>query len=159
LLEKMSKWINRFALAGLLSAVGFAQTATELETPAVNRVAEKLNCPCGCKMNMACRMDPYPCGTCRQAKVKILAMQTAGSSDQQILNQFAQENGKDILVQPPGLMGVGGIFLAAAIGLGMVVLVIRRYQRHPAPVGPEIDAATLGKIDQELSRHDEDELD
>lgn len=154
----MRKRISRVFLAGLLSAVGFAQTATELETPAVNRVAEKLNCPCGCKMNMACRMDPYPCGTCRQAKVKILGMQTAGNSDQQILNQFAQENGKDILVQPPGVMGVGGIFLAAAIGLGMVVLVIRRYQRQPAPVGPEIDAATLGRIDKELSR-DADELD
>jgi cytochrome c-type biogenesis protein CcmH/NrfF len=155
----MQKWTSRVVLAGLLSALGFAQTATELETPAVNRVAEKLNCPCGCKMNMACRMDPYPCGTCREAKIKILAMQTSGKSDEQILNQFAQENGKDMLVQPPGLMGVGGICLAAAIGLGMVLVAIRRLRRPPVvAAGPEIDAATLGRIDKELSR-DVDELD
>jgi cytochrome c-type biogenesis protein CcmH/NrfF len=156
----MQKWTSRVVLAGLLSALGFAQTATELETPAVNRVAEKLNCPCGCKMNMACRMDPYPCGTCREAKIKILAMQTSGKSDEQILNQFAQENGKDMLVQPPGLMGVGGICLAAAIGLGIVLVVIRRLRRQPAAAaGPEIDAATLGRIDKELSRRDADEFD
>lgn len=157
----MRKSISRVVLAGLISALGFAQTATELETPAVNRVAEKMNCPCGCKMNMACRMDPYPCGTCREAKIKILAMQSAGKSDDQILNQFKQDNGPDILVQPPGVMGVGGIWMAAAIGLGIVLVAIRRLRRQPVAVsaGPEIDAATLGRIDKELSRRDADEFD
>src|ERR1700694_2534954 len=72
----------------------FAQSAEELESAAVNRVADRLNCPCGCKTNMACRMDPYPCRTCYDNKKKILKMQAAGMSDQAILDQFAKEMGK-----------------------------------------------------------------
>ena len=141
----------------LLCGIGaMAQTATELETPAVNRVAEKLNCPCGCKMNMACRMDPYPCQVCRKNKIEIYNLQQAGKTDDQILTQFAAEQGKDILVTPPGIMGVGGIALAAAIGFGLVVLVIRRYLHKPAPAAaaPEIDPATIAKIDEDLDKLD-----
>ena len=72
----------------------------------MNRIADKLLCPCGCKMNMACRMDPYPCQTCWENKKKILKMQTAGMSDQAILDQFAQDMGKDVLLVHPGLRGV-----------------------------------------------------
>ena len=97
-------------------------------------------------------MDPYPCPVCRQAKVKIVAMQTAGNSDAQILSQFAQENGKEVLVQPPGVMGLGGIFIAAAIGSGDGAAGDPAVPaRASAPVGPEVDAATLGRIDRELS--------
>jgi cytochrome c-type biogenesis protein CcmH/NrfF len=151
----MRKWIIHSALTLALALSALAQTATELETPAVNRVAEKLSCPCGCKMNMACRMDPYPCQTCRQAKVKIYELQQAGKSDSQILNQFAQEDGKDILVQPPGVMGVGGICLAALAGLGMVLLAIRRFRRQPAaPAVSDLDAETLARIEKDLSKLD-----
>ena len=149
----MQKWINS-ALFLTISGLLCAQTATELETPAVNRVAEKLNCSCGCKMNVACRMDPYPCPVCRRAKVEILSLQQAGKSDDQILSQFAAEQGKDVLVQPPGIMGVGGIFAAAAIGFGLVVLVIRRYLHKPAPAGPEIDPETMAQIDKDLDKLD-----
>ncbi len=45
-------------------------------------------------MNMACRMDPYPCRTCWDNKLKILKYQKAGLSDQAILDQFAKEQGK-----------------------------------------------------------------
>jgi cytochrome c-type biogenesis protein CcmH/NrfF len=153
----MKKW-SISAAALLFAAAVFAQTATELETPAVNRVAEKLSCPCGCKMNMACRMDPYPCQVCRKNKVEIYNLQQSGKSDDQILSQFKAEQGADILVEPPGIMGVGGICIAAAIGFGMVLLVIRRYRRKPAVAAPEIDPETLrllnDRIDQDLTKLD-----
>ncbi len=79
----------------LLAGGCFAQSAEELESPAVNRIATRLNCPCGCKTNMACRMDPYPCRTCWDNKKKILQMEQAGMSDQAILDQFAQEMGAE----------------------------------------------------------------
>src|ERR1700733_14052101 len=89
----------------VFAAAAFAQSAEEMESPACNRVAEKLLCPCGCKTNMACRMDPYPCRTCYDNKKKILKMQAAGMSDQAILGQFAKDMGKDVVAVPPGVIG------------------------------------------------------
>ena len=149
----MQKWTIR-ALLALFTALCAAQTANELETPAVNRVAEQMNCSCGCKMNMACRMDPYPCPVCRKNKIEIYNLQQAGKSDHDILAQFAQEQGKDVLVEPPGIMGVGGIAIAAAIGFGIVLLVIRRYRHKPALAGPDMDPETMAKIDQDLDKLD-----
>jgi cytochrome c-type biogenesis protein CcmH/NrfF len=144
----------------LLAAVALclAQDAGDLESPAVNRVAEKLNCPCGCMMNMACKMDPYPCQTCRRAKVKIFEMQGAGKSDRQIFDSFAAENGKSILAVGPGFMGVAGIWIAGLIGLAMVVMAIRHYRRHaPAPAlahAPDIDPETMARIEKDLNKLD-----
>jgi hypothetical protein len=123
---------------GLLSQSGLGQSAEELESPAVNRIATKLNCPCGCKTNMACRMDPYPCRTCWENKKKILQMEQAGMSDQAILASFSQSMGPDVVAVRPGIIGSLLSYSAAALGLLLVVFVIRKYSRK----GPE--AATGG---------------
>src|SRR5215467_4400836 len=99
------------------AGLSLAQSAEELESTAVNRVAEKLLCPCGCKMNMACRMEPYPCRTCWENKKKIFKLQAAGLSDQAILDQFSQEQGKDIVANPPGTLGSLSMYTAAFLGL------------------------------------------
>src|SRR5450432_3896203 len=108
----MRRFKNSLFVFALVTAGCFAQSAEELESPAVNRVAEKLLCPCGCKMNMACRMEPYPCQTCWSNKKKILKMQAAGLSDQAILDQFSQEMGKDVVANPPGMMGSLSMYTA-----------------------------------------------
>jgi hypothetical protein len=128
-------------LLGFFAVASFAQTAEELESPAVNRVAEKLLCPCGCKINMACRMEPYPCRTCWENKKKILKMQTAGLSDQAILDQFAQEQGKDIVAVQPGMLGSLSMYSAAFAGLLLVVWAIRKYSRKGAVAGVGDDPA------------------
>ncbi len=107
----------------------YAQSAEQLESPAVNRIAQRLNCPCGCKMNMACRMDPYPCRTCWDNKKKILAMQQAGMSDDAILAKFSEEMGPNVIIVPPGILGSLSFYTAAALGLILVVFVIRKYSR------------------------------
>lgn len=119
--------------AALIGAPLFAQSAEDLESPAVNRVAEKLLCPCGCKMNMTCRMDPYQCQTCWGNKKKILSMQQAGLSDNAILDQFKKDMGEDVVAVHPGVLGSISFYTAAAVGLILVVFVIRKYAR-PAPV-------------------------
>jgi cytochrome c-type biogenesis protein CcmH/NrfF len=131
----MRRLRNSLLVLALLAAPGFSQSAEDLESPAVNRVAEKLLCPCGCKMNMACRMEPYPCRTCWENKKKILKLQTAGLSDQAILATFAQEQGKEVVANPPGLMGSLSMYSAAILGLILVVWVIRRYSRKGAVAG------------------------
>jgi cytochrome c-type biogenesis protein CcmH/NrfF len=143
----MHRLRNSLLALALVAVPGFAQSAEELESPAVNRVAEKLLCPCGCKMNMACRMEPYPCRTCWENKKKILKMQSAGLSDQAILNRFAQEQGKEVVANPPGLMGSLSMYSAAIVGLILVVWVIRRYSRKGAA------AATASIPDPELDRY------
>ena len=144
---RISSWVVALSLAVLSDAAIFAQTSEQLESPAVNRVAEKLLCPCGCKTNMACRMDPYPCRTCWDNKKKILKMQAAGMSDQAILDQFAREMGKDVVAVQPGVIGSLSFYTAAALGLILVVFVIRKYSRK----GPAVAGAPLD--DPELSRY------
>jgi hypothetical protein len=125
-----------FLLCGLLSQACLAQSAEELESPAVNRIAQRLNCPCGCKMNMACRMDPYPCRTCWENKKKILKMEQAGMSDDQILAAFQADMGPDVVAVHPGIIGSLLSYSAAGLGLILVVFVIRKYSRK----GPETAA-------------------
>ena len=130
--------INKLAIGllacGWLAGVCAAQSAEELESPAVNRVADRLNCPCGCKTNMACRMDPYPCRTCWENKKKILKMEQSGMSDQAILTSFASEMGPNTVVVPPGILGSLSFYTAAALGLILVVFVIRKLSRKDASV-------------------------
>src|SRR5580704_15625481 len=145
----MRRLRNSLLVFALLAAPSFAQSAEELESPAVNRVAEKLLCPCGCKMNMACRMEPYPCRTCWENKKKILKLQSAGLSDQAILATFAQEQGKEVVANPPGIMGSLSMYSAAFLGLILVVWVIRRYSHKAAVAG----SATVH--DPELDRYHE----
>src|SRR5580693_812254 len=149
--------INKLAI-GLLACVWLAgacaaQSAEELESPAVNRVADRLNCPCGCKTNMACRMDPYPCRTCYDNKKKILKMQAAGMSDQAILDQFAKEMGKDVVAVPPGVIGSLSFYTAAALGLILVVFVIRKYSRKaPAIAGSPLNDPELSRYHDQIEK-------
>jgi cytochrome c-type biogenesis protein CcmH/NrfF len=144
---------NSLLVLALAAAPGFAQSAEELESPAVNRVAEKLLCPCGCKMNMACRMEPYPCRTCWDNKKKILKLQAAGLSDQAILATFAQEQGKEVVANPPGLMGSLSMYSAAILGLLLVVWVIRRYSRKGAVAGaPAAHDAELDRYHDQIEK-------
>ena len=130
-----------------------AQSAEELESPAVNRVAGKLLCPCGCKTNMTCRMDPYPCGTCWTNKKKILSMQQAGLSDGAILDQFKKDLGEDVVAVHPGLLGSISFYAAAILGLILVVVVIRKYSRPSLAVaGGPVDDAALNRYHEQIEK-------
>ena len=130
----MRRFSNSLLVLALVAGGCFAQSAEQLESPAVNRIATRLNCPCGCKTNMACRMDPYPCRTCWDNKKKILKMEQAGMSDQAILAAFSQEMGPDVVAVPPGIIGSLLSYSAAALGLLLVVFVIRKYRKKEAVV-------------------------
>ena len=147
-------WLALGLLAGgWLAQACFAQSAEELESPAVNRVADRLNCPCGCKTNMACRMDPYPCPVCRKAKVEIFEAQAQGKSDQQIFDQFVTENWKDILAIGPGLLGMFGPYAALLMGLGVVILVVRRMMHRPqTPAAGEVDSTVLDRYHDDIEK-------
>ena len=149
----MRRLRNSLLLLVFAAAVTFAQSAEEMESPACNRVAEKLLCPCGCKTNMACRMDPYPCRTCWDNKKKILKMQAAGMSDQAILDQFAREMGKDVIAVQPGMLGSLSFYSAAVVGLILVIFVIRKYSRKPAAnVAASFDDPELNRYHDQIEK-------
>ena len=53
----MRKFRTSFLLVVMVAAA-LAQTASDLDSPPVNRVAAKLKCDCGCNQDMACVMPP-----------------------------------------------------------------------------------------------------
>jgi len=104
-------------------------------------------------MNMACRMEPYPCRTCWDNKKKIFKLQSVGFSDQQILDKFAQEQGKDIVAVPPGALGSLSMYTAAFVGLILVVWVMRRYSRKGAAVGAvPLDDPELNRYHDQIEK-------
>lgn len=147
--------MRRFSvLLALAAGLGAAQTAVDLVSEPVNRVAKKLACNCGCAQDMTCQMEPG-CGVCKRAKMKIFAEQQAGKSDAQILDEFVAENGKTILWVTPGLAGSLGPYVALSLGAIVVLLVIRRYMKpHTAATVPDIDPEVLDKINKDMAKLD-----
>jgi cytochrome c-type biogenesis protein CcmH/NrfF len=145
-------------LIAALAVLAFAQTTPPWDTRQINAIAAKLHCNCGCKQNMACQMQPG-CPVCKTNKQKMMTMLQAGMSESQVLDQFVKEQGKDVLVVEPGIMGTVGPYAALTLGLGLVVLTIRRLlRRKPAPATAEaqaeIDPAMLEKIEKDLAKLD-----
>ena len=150
----MRQWKSSLLLTVMLAAA-LGQTATEMDSPQINRIASKLHCNCGCNQSMACVMPPG-CPVCKMNKAKMVNMQKSGMSDQQILNQYVAENGKDVLIVPPGIAGVLGPYVMLTLGLLLVLWTIRRYMRprKAALNGPPIDAATLARIEKDTANLD-----
>ena len=142
-------------LLAVMIAAALGQTATEMDSPQINRIASKLHCNCGCNQSMACVMPPG-CPVCKMNKAKMVNMQKSGMSDQQILDQYVAENGQGILIVPPGIAGVLGPYVALTLGLLLVVWTIRRYMRprKAALNGPPIDAETLARIEKDTANLD-----
>lgn len=138
-------------LLAVACGLSLAQTAVDLDSPPVNRVAKKLACSCGCAQDMTCQMEPG-CGICKRAKTKIFAEQQAGKSDSQIIDEFVAESGKQALFVTPAMFGTAGPFIALSLGAIVVVLAIKRY-RKPHAV-PEIDPDVMERINKDMAKLD-----
>ena len=151
--RNMHLWKNSLLLVALVAAAGIclAQSASDLESKEVKRVAAKLNCSCGCKQSMACDM-PGPCGTCRTNRTKIYKMQSAGLSDSQIVDKFVQEDGKDVLLIEPGTMGFVVPYIALAAGLAVLWWFIKRSRKPVAADGPSIEPETLSRYHEQIEK-------
>ena len=141
-------------LVAVATALCLAQTATEYESPAVNHIAGKLNCSCGCHLRMDCVMPPTGiCPVCKAGKIRIANMQKEGRSESQILDQFVAENGAGVLAVSPGLFGNSPPFISLVLGLGLVLLAIRHYRRvRPAPMVPAGDDASLSRYHDQIEK-------
>jgi cytochrome c-type biogenesis protein CcmH/NrfF len=150
--------------AGLLVAFAavccVAQTASEYETPQINGIAKKLNCNCGCHLDMACVMPPSGvCPICKENKIKMANMLKSGMSEQQILDQYVKEQGPGVLVHEPGILGVTGPYIALGLGALALLFVIKRLKTlKPAPAVAPANDAELAKYQAQIDK-DLDKLD
>jgi len=140
-------------LIAVVAAVALAQSASDYDSHEINAIAAHIKCSCGCNQNMSCNMQPG-CPVCKAAKIRMYNMRSTGKSEGEILDAFVAESGKDVLVVPPGIMGVVGPYLALAAGLGLVLFTIRRFMHKPAPVLPDADPAVLAQIEKDLAKLD-----
>jgi len=95
-----------------------AQSASDLETEKLNRVAKRMQCNCGCNMDMSCQMQPYMCGTCKRFKTQIYKLQKEGKSDDAVVNQVVADEKKNLQAQIDALRksGVRDDLVIAQIG-------------------------------------------
>ena len=149
---------------GLLIAIAaglcVAQTASEYETPQINGIAKRLNCNCGCHLDMACVMPPSGvCEVCKTNKIKMANMLRAGMSEQQILDQYVKEQGPAVLVHQPGILGFTGPYIALALGgLALFFAIVYLKRLKPAPAVAPASDAQLAKYQAQID-NDLDKLD
>lgn len=144
-------------LVAVLGAVALAQSASEWDSHAVNAIAAKLKCNCGCKQDIACTMPPYPCPVCKMNKIRIFTMMNQGMTEDQIIAEYVKEQGGDVVVKHPDTAANLAPWGALAAGLLLVILIIRHYRSRgaAAPAGAPIDPAVLDQIEQDLKKLDE----
>src|SRR3954447_24313406 len=116
----MQKFKNSFLLL-VLAAVCLPQTATQLVTPEIRRVGDKLACKCGVCNNTVATCQMLECHYSLPARERIAQMQRTGADDKTIVDAFVKESGLSALASPPtegfNLLAWTMPFIAISFGL------------------------------------------
>jgi cytochrome c-type biogenesis protein CcmH len=138
----------------LLTALCLGQGARPLENVRVRQLGEQLVCLCGCGSSVtSCNM--LQCHFSEPAREQLLAMVSAGMSDQAIFDAFVEKYGKQVLMRPPAegfnLLGYVMPFIAILLGLALVWWLIQRFRRPLAvAAGPQVDDAELDRYRERI---------
>jgi cytochrome c-type biogenesis protein CcmH len=142
-------------LVALVLVVGLT-AAAEPQTTLPDVEDEVMCVECGTALNVS--QSPVA----EQEREFIRARIADGMTKEQIKDALVQEYGPDVLAEPPG----GGFNITAwlvpaalaALALGGVVLLTRRWRRGPAPAAStateEIDPEEARRLDAELAAFD-----
>jgi cytochrome c-type biogenesis protein CcmH len=117
----------------------------------VHEVAAQLRCVVCQSLSVA----DSPSETAHQMKDIIRERLAAGESPEQVRAYFVEKYGNWILLSPPrqGFNLLVWVVPFAGLGLGLVLvlLVVRRWSRHPAPAQtPPMDPAMRARIRREM---------
>jgi cytochrome c-type biogenesis protein CcmH/NrfF len=140
-----------------VSALCLAQTGTEVMTPEVRRVGDKLACLCGICNNTVGTCPMLRCEHAYPARQRLAKALAIGKSDDQIVKAEVKMFGLRALSGPPtegfSLLAWVMPMIAVAIGLGVVALVFKRLRGRPAIAGaPEIDADLLDRYHDQIEK-------
>lgn len=154
----------RFLALLVLASLTMAQVSSELITPEIRRVGSRLACLCkSCKNSVGdCAM--LACHYSKPAREKIRDQQAAGKTDDQIVQSFVDEQGRQALVVPPaeGFSGLAWWTPPFMVGLGLALIYwfIRRMSGASAPIAarPRVDDQMLNRykdsIEKDLAKLD-----
>src|SRR5919199_1512585 len=92
-MQRLRSSVLLLALAG----VCLSQSPTELLTPAVRRVGDRLACKCGACNNTVGNCPMLECHYAHPARQRISNMQAGGTSDEAIVAAFVKEQGLSAL--------------------------------------------------------------
>ena len=146
--RKMQRLRNSL-LVFVVAAAALAQTASEKPNVDVRRVGQRLQCQCGCKDSVAtCSM--LECHFSKPAKERIAQMQSVGMSDDQIVQAFVRDYGAAIYLSPPNAFGWIVPYACVGLGLGVILLFIRKYKAKPIT-----DLGVVEPEDPELAKYQE----
>ena len=145
----------------ILAAVCLPQTGTDLVTPEIRRVGDRLACKCGVCNNTVATCQMLQCHYTYPAREKIGEMQKAGMGDQQIVDAFVKERGIVALAAPPmhgfNILGWVMPFVVLGIGLGAITVWMKRF-RKPKAIAAEVDPQAYERyrkrIEQEATELD-----
>ncbi len=152
----------RLILGLLVAVLCLAQSASQLVTPEIRRVGDKLACLCGACKNTVASCQMLGCHYSHPSREKIAKMQAAGVNDKAIIDSFVKEQGLRALAVPPaeGFNALAWTMPFIAIGLGLIAIWLWIKKFHPkraAPMPelpPEVLARYQERIDQDLTKQD-----
>ena len=149
----MPRKMQRFKsslLVFTIAVAALAQTASEKPNVDVRRVGARLQCQCGgCKDSVAtCSM--LECHFSKPAKERIAQMQSVGMSDDQIVQAFIRDYGMAVYLAPPNAFGWIVPYACVGLGLGVILLFIRKYKAKPMT-----NLGTVEPEDPELAKYQE----
>jgi len=169
--QRRKTWgiVSLIALSFVFAAApGFAQAPSQ-PTDRAEKLGKQLMCTCGCGDTAGSCSHPGAAfsGPCEVAKKKLTEMNERigrGESDSAILSAFVQEYGEAALAAPPvrGFNWFAYTFpaVAFAIGLALVIMIIRVWRRRPvaAPAsGPAVSAEMLEHAQRQIERDVQDD--
>jgi cytochrome c-type biogenesis protein CcmH len=136
---------------GPAAAASPAGAKTPVSEDAVHDVAAQLRCVVCQSLSVA----DSPSETAHQMKDIIRERLAAGESPEQVRAYFVEKYGNWILLSPPrqGFNLLVWVVPFAGLGLGLVLvlLVVRRWSRRPAPAqAPPVDPAMRARIRREM---------
>ena len=139
-----------------LTAICLAQTASQLVTPEIRRVGDKLGCLCGSCNNTVSTCQMLECHYSLPARQEISKKQALGMGDQEIIDGFVKKTGLAALAAPPvqgfSLLAWTMPFVMIAVGLAAIFLFMKRIRRPLAVAAPEIDPVMMDRYHEQIEK-------
>ena len=149
----MYKWKSS-VLVILLTAISIAQTPTQLLTPAIRRVGDRLSCLCGSCKNTVATCQMLECHYSHPARLQIATMQASSGSDDSIVASFVKKSGLQALAVPPAegfsLMAWVMPVVVILLGLTMILFFVRRFRKPFVPA--EINREALDRYNRQIEK-------
>jgi cytochrome c-type biogenesis protein CcmH/NrfF len=155
--QRFLRSTNMKLVAAFVLSISFivAQDPTAIMTPQVARVGSRLACRCGGCRNTVGDCPMIRCHSAEPMRHRILDMQAAGKTDDQIIQTIVQEEGIVALASPP--TSGWGLFtwimpgIALLLGFWVYTTWIR-HNRKPAVAPTQADTAVLDRFRDQINR-------